>query len=213
MNTSLKRLRRAGGPRCRCSGALLLGVLAASLALPGSALAVPQITFVAPPGALVYPDQSTIGPAGYAEAPTAFRTTETDPTVGIQANGGTELQCHFDNVFVTQACGGPAPGCSTAVCGSYQPTTPLGPDSSQESRSHFLAVDLLDADGNTLASLWLNLDVDTTPPVSQVDSQGGVLTADTNSPGPLRPTFTYRVDDSNSVGETWIASPARGLRR
>ena len=175
------------------------GALAALLALPMTAAAAPGITFIAPSGARAYPDQSE-GPAGYVEAPTAFRTTDTRPAIGIQADGGTQLVCHFDNVFSNQPCGGPAPGCSTALCGSFQPSAPLGADSSQFSRGHFLAVDVEDADGNALNSVWLNLDIDTTPPATHLDSQRGVLTPDTNSPSPLRPIFTYQVTDSNSVG-------------
>ena len=95
----------------------------------------------------------------------------------------------------------PRPGCSTALCGSFQPSAPLGADSSQFSRGHFLAVDVEDADGNALNSVWLNLDIDTTPPATHLDSQRGVLTPDTNSPSPLRPIFTYQVTDSNSVGD------------
>ncbi|HXD66079.1 MAG TPA: hypothetical protein VNV17_15765 [Solirubrobacteraceae bacterium] len=176
-------------------GAWLLGaLLAISVALPASASAA-GITFVAPPGALSYPDQS-LGPAGYTEAPVAFRTTDTRPTIGIQADGGTQLQCHFDNVFVTQTCGGTGPGCAS-VCGSFQPAAPLGPDSDEFSRSHFLAVDLMDADGNAVASVWVNLDVDTTPPQTSLDSAAGVLSNDATV---LSPKFGFRVTDSNSVG-------------
>jgi len=179
----------------------LLGViLALSAALPAGASAA-GITFIAPPGAKTYADQS-LSPAGYTEA-LAFRTTDTRPTIGIQADGsggGVQLQCHFDNVFVTETCGGPAPGCA-AVCGSFQPSDPLGPDSAQFTRSHFLAVDLVDADGNDLASEWVNIDVDTTPPVTQLTSAGGVLSPDGNNT-PLRPTFDFNVTDSNSIGTT-----------
>ena len=149
-------------------------------------------------GARSYPDQSE-GPAGYTEAPVAFRTTDTRPTIAIQADGGTQLQCHFDDVFVTQTCGGPGPGCAS-VCGSFQPAAPLGPDSDQFSRSHFLAVDLMDADGNAVASMWVNLDVDTTPPLTRLESAAGVLSNDASSATPLRPKFGVQVTDSNSVG-------------
>ena len=184
--------------RRRGVSAWLLGaLLALSLALPASASAA-GITFVAPPGALSYPDQS-LGPAGYTEAPVAFRTTDTRPTIAIHADGGTQLQCHFDNVFVTQTCGGPGPGCP-AICGTFQPAAPLGPDSDQFSRSHFLAVDLIDADGNSVASAWVNLDVDTTPPLTHLESAAGVLSNDATNATPLRPTFGFEVSDSNSVG-------------
>lgn len=119
----------------------------------------------------------------------AFRTTDTRPTIGIQADGGAQLQCHFDDVFVTGPCGGPGPGCAT-ICGSFQPAAPLGPDSSQFTRAHFLAVDLVDADGNPLASVWLNLDVDTTPPVTQLNRAAGVLQVDDTAPSPSRPAFS-----------------------
>ncbi len=184
--------------RQRGVGAWLLGaLLALSLALPASASAA-GITFLAPPGARSYPDQS-LGPAGYTEAPVAFRTTDTRPTIGIQADGGTQLQCHFDSVFVTQTCGGTGPGCAS-VCGSFQPAAPLGPDSGEFSRSHFLAVDLMDADGNSVASAWVNLDVDTTPPLTHLESAAGVLNNDATSAVPLSPKFGFEVTDSNSVG-------------
>jgi hypothetical protein len=189
------RDRVAGTRRHRLASWLLGTLLALSVAVPASASAA-AITFIAPPGARTYPDQS-LGPVGYTEA-LAFRTTDTRPEIGIQADGGTALQCHFDNVFVTQACGGPGPGCAT-VCGSFQPTDALGPDSQQFTRGHFLAVDLVDADGNSIASAWVNIDVDTTPPVTHVDSGGGVLTnAQTGTP--VRPTFGFDITDSNSVG-------------
>jgi hypothetical protein len=175
------------------------GVIALSVALPASATAA-GITFIAPPGAQTYPDQSE-GPVGYTEAPVAFRTTDTRPTIAIQAegDGGVQLQCHFDDVHVTQTCGGPGPGCAP-ICGSFQPAAPLGPDSDQFTRGHFLAVDLVDADGNPIVSAWVNIDVDTTPPVIQLRSGGGVLITSDSGLTPLRPTFTFQVSDSNSVG-------------
>jgi hypothetical protein len=186
--------------RARRLSAQGLGALVALLvALPATASAA-GITFSAPSGAHTYPDQSE-GPAGYTEA-LAFRTTDTRPVIAIAADGGTQLQCHFDDVFVTQTCGGPAPGCA-AICGSFQPPAPLGPDSDEFSRAHFLAVDLVDADGNTLASEWVNIDVDTTPPVIKLASTGGLLingTAGGNTTEPLRPNFDFDVTDSNSVG-------------
>jgi hypothetical protein len=179
---------------------LLGGLLALSLILPVTASAA-GITFTAPPGARSYPDQSE-GPAGYTEGPLAFRTTDTRPTITIQADGGAQLQCHFDDVFVTQTCGGPGPGCA-AVCGTFQPAAPLGPDSNPFSPGHFLAVDLIDADGNTVASEWVNIDVDTTAPVTRLESSGGVLinaTPGGNGTDPVRPNFDFQVTDSNSVG-------------
>jgi hypothetical protein len=185
----------------RRMGVWLLGaLLALSLAAPVSASAA-GVTFAAPPGARSYPDQSE-GPAGYTEAPLAIRTTDTRPAITIQADGGTQLQCHFDDVFTTQTCGGPGPGCA-AVCGSFEPAAPLGPDSDPFSPGHFLAVDLMDADGNAVASVWVNIDVDTTAPVIRLASSGGVLTNGTpggNGIEPLRPNFDFQVTDSNSVG-------------
>ena len=186
----------AGTRRPRLTFWLLSVLLALSVTVPASASAA-GITFVAPPGARTYADQSE-GPVGYTEG-LAFRTIDTRPLIGIQADGGTALQCHFDNVFVTQTCGGPGPGCA-AVCGSFQPPSPLGPDSEEFTRGHFLAVDLVDADGNSLASTWVNIDVDTTPPVTKVDSSGGVLSNAQTGTTPVRPTFDFAVTDSNSVG-------------
>ena len=177
-----------------------LGALVALMAAVPASASAAGITFVAPAGSHSYPDQS-LGPVGYDEA-LAFRTTETMPTIGITADGGTQLQCHFDDVHVTQTCGGPAPGCA-AICGSFQPPSPLGPDSDEFSRAHFLAVDLVDDDGNVLASDWVDIDVDTTPPITHLDAAGGVLTADGNGDvitAPLHPKFAFQVTDSNSVG-------------
>jgi hypothetical protein len=174
-------------------------LIAVSCALPAGASAA-AITFIAPSGARPYADQS-LSPAGYTEA-LAFRTTDTRPVITIQATGAAsdQLQCHFDNVFVTQTCGGPGPGCAS-ICGSFQPATPLGPDSEEFSRSHFLAVDLVDADGNSVDSEWVNIDIDTTPPVTQLDTAGGVLSNDDTGGGSvLRPKFGFQVTDSNSVG-------------
>ncbi len=189
----------AGSRRHWVAVCLLGGLLTLSVALPASASAA-GITFTAPPGAQTYPDQSE-GPVGYTEAPVAFRTTDTRPTIAIQADGdgGAQLQCHFDDVHVTQTCGGPGPGCA-AICGSFQPAAPLGPDSDQFTRGHFLAVDLVDADGNPVASMWVNIDVDTTPPVVQLRTGGGMLTTPDSGLTPLRPTFNFQVSDSNSVG-------------
>ena len=96
-------------------------LVAVSCALPAGASAV-GITFIAPSGARTYADQS-LSPAGYTET-LAFRTTDTRPVITIQATGADsdQLQCHFDNVFVTQTCGGPGPGCAS-ICGSFQPAT------------------------------------------------------------------------------------------
>src|SRR5690242_7654339 len=150
-------------------------VIAVALAVAPAAACAATITFVAPPGARAYADPNGFGPAGYTEAPTALRTTDTRPTIGIVADAGAQLLCHYDDVHATQPCGAPAPGCA-ALCGSFQPAAPAGPDSNEFTRSHFLAVDLMDADGNVLASTWLNIDVDTTAPVTEVDSEHGVLT-------------------------------------
>jgi hypothetical protein len=177
---------------------VLGGVLVVALVVPISALAA-SVTFVAPSGAHVYPDQSPEGPVGYTEAPTAIRTTDERPVIGIEAVGGTQLVCHFDSVWVNEPCGGPEPGCSAAVCSSYQPAAPLTPDSSPMFSGHFLAVDLLDAGGNTVASTWVNLDVDTAAPVTHIDNTRGVLSV-SSILRPLRPDFTFSVTDGNDVG-------------
>jgi hypothetical protein len=178
---------------------LLGGVAVALLAVPGTAPAASAVTFIAPPGARAYADHDTEGPVGYTEAPTAFRTSNVRPVIGIEADAGSQLVCHFDSVFDTQPCGAPEAGCGAVVCGSYQPSAPLTPDSSPLAAGHFLAVDVLDAGGNTVASMWLNLDVDTAPPVSRLDSANGILTV-TDPLTPLRPSFSFEVSDSNDVG-------------
>ena len=110
-------------------GWLVGGLLGLALILPAGAAAAPAITFVAPAGAHAYPDQTPEGPLGYTEAADAFRTTQVQPVIGIEADAGAQLQCHADSVFATQPCGPPLPGCSSAVCASYRPSAPLTPDS------------------------------------------------------------------------------------
>ena len=172
------------------------GLLALALVLPAGAVAARRITFVAPAGARAYPDKDPEGPVGFTEAPDAFRTTQVRPVIGIEANAGTRLQCHPDSVFVTKPCGPRLPGCNAAVCASYRPSSPLAPDSTSGPRGHFLAVDLVDSNGNTLDSEWLNLDVDTTAPVTRLGRIGIPSTLS----NPFRPTFTFEVGDDNGVG-------------
>jgi hypothetical protein len=175
---------------------LVGGLLVLAVALPGGASAASDITFVAPAGALAYPDQTPEGPAGYTEAPDAFRTTQVQPVIGIQADAGTQLECHADSVFDTQTCGPGLPGCTAAVCASYQPASPLAADSTPGFGGLFLAVDLLDADGDTIDSQWLKLDVDTTAPDTVLDTIDGP----SRFQNPFRPTFTFEVNDENTVG-------------
>lgn len=59
-----------------------------------------------------------------------------------------------------------------------------------------MAVDLLDSSGDTLDSQWLKLDVDTTAPATVLHSIGTPSTF----PNAFRPTFTFEVSDSNTVG-------------
>jgi hypothetical protein len=178
---------------------LLASVLAMALLAPASATAAPTISFVAPAGARAYADSGSLGPVGYTEA-LALRTTDTRPTIGIKAEGGVQLVCHFDSVFANQTCGGTGGSCGASVCGSFQPATPLGDDANQFTRTHFLAVDLMDGEGNSVASVWVNLDVDTTPPATKVDNEHGVLSLGDANDNPLRPTFTYEITDSNALG-------------
>ena len=190
------RASRRGSERCFEFVWLLGGLLALALILPGAAAAASDITFVAPAGAHAYPDQTPEGPVGYTEAPDAFRTTQVQPVIGIEADAGAQLQCHPDSLLVTQPCGPPLPGCSAAVCGSFQPASPLTPDSTSGPGGFFLAVDLMDSSGDTLDSQWLNVDVDTTAPATRLDGIGVPSTF----ANPLRPTFTFEVSDSNAVG-------------
>src|SRR5437763_7244242 len=102
-----------------------IGIATAALitacAVSTSAASAAGIRFILPPGARSYSDQS-LGPAGYTEAPTALRTTDVRPAIGIQADAAGQLQCHFDDLSVTQTCGGPTSGCPAAACGSFQPS-------------------------------------------------------------------------------------------
>ncbi len=184
---------RRGCQRRSEVGWLLGGLLAFALIVPAAAAAAPDITFVAPAGAHAYPDQTPEGPEGYTEAADAFRTTEVQPLIGIEADAGAQLKCHADSVFSTQPCGPALPGCSAAVCASYRPASPLSPDSTPGFGGLFLAVDLIDSSGATLDSQWLKLDVDTTAPTTVLDSIGGFS-------NPFRPSFTFEVRDGNTVG-------------
>jgi hypothetical protein len=47
--------------------------------------------------------------------------------------------------------------------------------------------------------MWVDIDVDTTPPVTQLDSAGGVLNLATSAEV-LAPSFGFHVTDSNSLG-------------
>jgi hypothetical protein len=179
---------------------MLVFLLGLALVAPASALAAPTISFVAPPGAKVYPDQTPEGPFGYAEAPLAFRTADTRPTITIKAEGGSHLVCHFDDLGTDQPCDSPPGSCGASICGSFQPPAPLGNDANQFTRTHFLAVDLNGDSGDPVASVWLNIDVDTTPPTTHVDNEHGVLTLTDSNDNPLRPAFSYEITDSNSVG-------------
>ena len=174
-------------------GWLVGGLLALALIVPAGAAAAPAVTFVAPAGAHAYPDQTPEGPLGYTEAADAFRTTQVEPVIGIEADAGAQLQCHADSVFATQPCGPGLPGCTAAVCASYRPSAPLTPDSTSGPGGFFLAVDLLNSSGDTLDSQWLKVDVDTTAPTTVLDSIGRFS-------NPFRPTFTFEVSDSNTVG-------------
>lgn len=199
----------------------LLGLtIALSLAATASAASAATITFVAPPGARAYADQTPEGPAGYAEAPTALRTSDPRPTIGIKADGGAQLVCYLDSLQAPQPCGNAPPGCGASICASFQPSAALGNDTGAFTRSHFLAVDLQDADGNSLASVWLNIDVDVTPPATHVDAEHGVLTLLDVTGNPLRPSFSYEITDGNSVGGnvdtagcSWTAASAHPALR
>lgn len=199
MSKLLGFTRRGVGRRHR-RAFVLACLMAAWLGVPASASAAPTVTFIAPPGARSYPDHFSEGPVPYTEAATALRTTDQRPRIEIEANGGTSLVCYLDDVHTPVPCGSSPPGCPTTLCAVFQPSTPLGPDSSQFTRGHFLAVDVDDSGGNPLAQMWLNIDVDTNPPVTTVNTAHGVLTLPLGGSPPLRPSFTYEVTDSNSVG-------------
>lgn len=174
----------------------VLGVLA----LPSLALAdTPSITFVAPPGSLTYPPAGQTV-AGFDSAP-AIRTTDTMPVIGIEANGGAQLQCYaLDDVQITATCGPALPGCQAQLCASFQPTSPLSSDESTfYGRYHFLPVQLLDADGDALASESVDIDVSPTAPTVSIDNHGGVLNVDSQTLQ-KRTDFYYSVSDNGYQG-------------
>jgi hypothetical protein len=160
---------------------LVLTALAAAGAMPGSAAADPTITILPPAGAHVDKSDSP---------PPYFRTANPRPTLGIEADAGSQLRCIFDQkpgISVDWGpCGPPLPGCSAAVCASYRPPSPLrGRDAAA---MHHLDVQLVDSGGDELARAFQEFTADFTPPaVSVTDS--------TDPLNPFRPIFSFEVFD------------------
>ncbi len=168
----------------------LLLAFVATLAAGGSALAA-SVTFTAPSDGATYPATAVLGPAGYTEASFELRTADAQPAIGFQADGGTVV-CHLDSIRDSVPCG-PAPaGC--ASCASIRPAAPL------PAGQHDFDAEVDDPDGNVLAAVWLRVEIDTTPPSVELDTDGGILHADQLKPFAPRPSFA--VVDDNNVGGT-----------
>lgn len=170
--------------RGRHAIALPLAALLA-LALPG--LAAGATIAIAPPAG-AHVDQ--------ADAPPQyFRTAVTQPTLGIQADAGGQLQCSLDRLpDVWGPCGPPLPGCTATLCASFTPPSPLLGTAGQS--MHVLDVQLLDGGGHRVAAGGQSFTVDTTPPAT---------TARMTSNDPLRPSFSYDVSD-DEYGDPRLAT-------
>lgn len=164
---------------------LLAALTGALLFLPAAAaLGDVSVTFRPPAGAHVL---ST----GYP--PYEFRTTDPQPTIGIEASGGSQLRCTLqdfsDNPPITAPCGPPLSGCAASLCGSFRPSAPLD---GRPAGEYDLEVDVLDSAGNQLGSRAdQGFSVDLTPPVATV---GPAIATK-----PLQPAFSFDVEDDSTT--------------
>jgi hypothetical protein len=162
-----------------------MGLCGAAMTVPAAAaLGDVTVTFQPPGGAHVL----AIGSPPYQ-----FRTNEAQPTVGIEASGGSQLSCTLqdfsDKPPVTAPCGPPMPGCAAALCGSFRPSAPLA---GRPTGEYDLEVEALDAAGNQLGNRAdQGFSVDLTPPLARVDTP---ITRN-----PLRPAFPYNVEDDSTT--------------
>jgi hypothetical protein len=167
--------------RRRVTLGLFAALCAALVVLPATtALGDVTVNFRPPAGAHVLT-------SGFP--PYEFRTTDPQPTIGIEASGGSRLTCTLQNFSnatpVTVPCGPPLPGCTAAVCGSFRPSAPLAGKPAGEYDLH---VEVLDAGGNQLGSpADQGFSVDLTPPAVTLDPP--IATK------PLRPAFSFDVED------------------
>ena len=139
----------------------LCGALMALLA--GPALGDVAVTFRPPAGAHVL---------ATGLAPYVFRTSDPQPTIGIEASAGSRLSCTLqdfsDTPPVTAPCGAPLPGCTAALCGSFRPSAPLA---GRPAGTYDLEVEVLDAAGSQVGNRAdQEFSVDLTPPLAKVDT-------------------------------------------
>lgn len=162
--------------------------LAALLALAAAAAPAFAATISISPPAGAHVDQQDAPPQ-------YFRTADTQPTLGIQADAGAQVQCSLDQLpDAWGPCGPALPGCAAALCASFTPPSPLLGVAGDS--MHVLDVHLLDAGGHRLANAGQSFTVDTTPPTT---------TARVTSDDPLRPSFSYSVGD-DEYGDPRLAS-------
>jgi hypothetical protein len=156
-------------------------VCGALVLLPAAAaLGDVTVTFRPPAGAHVLV-------SGFS--PYEFRTTDPQPTIGIEASEGSQLLCTLqdfsDATPATAPCGPPLPGCTAPLCGSFRPSTPLAGKPAGEYDLH---VEVLDSGGNQLGNpADQGFSVDLTPPAVTLDPP--IATT------PLRPAFSFEVQD------------------
>jgi hypothetical protein len=161
----------------------VVALAAATLSLStGVADAAVNLSFQPPPGVHLSTEDLP---------PHYFRTTSTQPTIGIQADGGAAIRCGLD-VLPSEAgpCGPPLPGCTAALCASYRPSSPLA---GRPASAHDLAVTVVDSSNQIVAESDQGFTVDGTPPAVRFDN--------VDRDNPLRPVFGFRVlDDQPSAG-------------
>jgi hypothetical protein len=165
----------------------LIAVIGTGAAVASVAAAAgPTITVMPPPGAHV---DTTDVPPQY------FRTADTQPTLGIEADAGSQFRCDLDNSPDWGPCGPPLPGCTATVCASYRPASPLtGVKAESE---HMVGIELFDASGHQLASTLQPFTVDTTPPTISLGIAPGSPT--------LRPRFDVGLGD-DEYGDPRLAT-------
>jgi hypothetical protein len=160
----------------------LVTVLCGALVVlpPAGALGDVTVTFRPPAGAHVL----TSGPS-----PSEFRTTDPQPTIGVEASAGSQLLCTLqdfsDTEPITRPCGPPMPGCAAPLCGSFRPSTPLA---GKPAGQYDLQVEVLDSGGHQIGnSADQGFSVDLTPPT--VTLRPAIATR------PLKPAFSFDVQD------------------
>jgi hypothetical protein len=164
---------------------LFTALCGALVVLPATpALGDVTVTFRTPAGAHVLA-------RGFS--PYEFRTTDPQPTIGIEASEGSQLLCTLqdfsDMTSTTAPCGPPLPGCTAPLCGSFRAATPLAGKPAGE---YDLQVKVVDSGGNQLGNpADQGFSVDLTPPTVTLNPPIAAK--------PLRPAFSFDVQDDSTT--------------